>query len=168
MGTEKNYILDQSVAEKKLRRMALEIIEQNPDEKQIILAGIHESGSVVAKCIQEVLREISLLNTHLISISLDKRNPKEVTLSETLDFNSKVIIVVDDVANSGRTLLYALKPFLQYHPKKIQTLVLVERSHNSFPVCSDYVGISIATTLQEHIYVEVGNGKVLGAYLASS
>ncbi len=90
---------------------------------------------------------------------------KVVSLSKKMDFDDKVIIVIDDVANSGRTLLYALKPFLEFHPKKIQTLVLVERSHNSFPVRPDYVGLSISTTLQEHIIVEVDKEKVLGAYL---
>jgi pyrimidine operon attenuation protein/uracil phosphoribosyltransferase len=76
-----------------------------------------------------------------------------------------VIIIIDDVANSGRTVLYALKPFLDFYPKKIQTLVLVERRHNSFPVRPDYIGLSVATTLQEHIFVEVDSEKVLGAYL---
>jgi pyrimidine operon attenuation protein / uracil phosphoribosyltransferase len=161
----KKYILDQSVAEKKLRRMALEIIENNLDEKEIILAGIRESGSVVAKCIQKILSEISSLNAEMIGIALDKKLPKEVTLSKKMDFTDKVIIVVDDVANSGKTLLYAMKPFLEYQPKKIQALVLVGRSHNSFPVHPDYVGLSIATTLQEHIYVEVSEDKVLGAYM---
>jgi pyrimidine operon attenuation protein/uracil phosphoribosyltransferase len=161
----RNYILDQSVAERKMRRMALEILENNEGETPIILAGIHESGSVVARCIQEMLAEFSNVKTELISISLDKREPGEVKLSREMDFNGKVIIVVDDVANSGRTLLYALKPFLTSHPKKIQTLVLVERSHNSFPVHPDYIGLSVATTLQDHIFVEVEEGKVLGAYL---
>jgi pyrimidine operon attenuation protein/uracil phosphoribosyltransferase len=163
---EKKYILDQSVAEKKLRRMALEIIEHNPDEKYIILAGIRESGSVVAKCIQQILSEISSLQTEVISISLDKKEPGEVVLSKKMNFNNEIIIVVDDVANSGRTLLYAMKPFLDFQPKKIQALVLVGRSHNSFPVHPDYVGLSVATTLQEHIYVEVSADKVLGAYMA--
>jgi len=161
----KNYILDQSLAEKKLRRMALEIIENNPGEKQLILAGIRESGSVVAKCMQKLLAEFAGIQSEVISISLDKKEPKEVTLSKKADFNDKVIIVVDDVANSGKTLLYAMKPFLDFQPKKIQTLVLVGRSHNSFPVHPDYVGLSIATTLQEHIYVEVSDDKVLGAYM---
>ncbi|MEJ7769041.1 MAG: phosphoribosyltransferase family protein, partial [Chitinophagaceae bacterium] len=79
--------------------------------------------------------------------------------------DDSVIILIDDVTNSGKTLLYALKPFLAHHPKKIQTLTLVERSHKLFPVSSDYVGISLATTLQEHIFVEVENGQVSGAYL---
>jgi pyrimidine operon attenuation protein/uracil phosphoribosyltransferase len=165
MTAVKNYILDQSTAEKKLHRMALEIVENNMEEKSIILAGIRESGSVVAKCIQQILSEISPLQTEIISLSLDKKEPKEVTVSRAMDFTGKVIIVVDDVANSGRTLLYAMKPFLDFLPKKIQALVLVARSHNSFPVHPDYVGLSIATTLQEHIYVEVSKDKVTGAYM---
>src|SRR5438552_1960965 len=165
MADNKNYILSKQVVEKKLRRMALEILENNPDEKELILAGIRESGTVVAKNIQQHLAEISSITTELITISLDKRLPKEVTLSKTPDFNDKVIIVIDDVANSGKTLLYALKPFLEYQPKKIQTLVLVERSHNNFPVHPDYIGLSIATTLQEHIFVEVDGEKISGAYL---
>ena len=166
MTAEKNYILSQSVAGKKLRRMALEIIENNLEEQHIILAGIKESGTVVANCIQQILSEISSLQTEVIAISMDKKDPQEITLSKKIDFNGKVIIIVDDVANSGRTLLFALKPFLDFQPKKIQALVLVGRSHNSFPVYPDYVGLSVASTLQEHIYVEVSNDKVLGAYLA--
>jgi pyrimidine operon attenuation protein/uracil phosphoribosyltransferase len=69
------------------------------------------------------------------------------------------------VANSGKTLTYALKPFLDFHPKKIETLVLVERSHKTFPVQPDYVGLSVATTIEEHIYVEVEGEEITGAYL---
>jgi pyrimidine operon attenuation protein/uracil phosphoribosyltransferase len=163
---EKKYILNGMVAEQKMRRMALEIIESNYDEPELILAGIRENGSVVARNIQRMIREISAVKTELITISLDKKMPREIGLSKSIDFTNKVIIIIDDVANSGKTLLYALKPFLQYYPKKIQSLVLVERSHNSFPVHSDYAGLSIATTLQEHIYVEVEGDNVMGAYLA--
>jgi pyrimidine operon attenuation protein / uracil phosphoribosyltransferase len=161
----KNYILDQAVAEKKLRRMALQIIENNPNEELLILAGIRESGSVVARYIQKAIAQISNIKTELITITLDKKKPEGVELSKSIDFNNQVVIVIDDVADSGRTLLYALKPFLNFHPRKIQTLVLVQRSHNSFPVTPDYVGVSIATTLQEQIYVEVDEERVTGAYL---
>jgi len=148
-----------------LKRMAYEILENNINEDYIILAGIRESGSVVARNIQQLLSGISSVKTDLIMITLDKHLPKDVKLSRQLDFNNKVIIVIDDVANSGKTLLYALKPFLDYQPQKIQTLILVERSHKTFPIHPDYVGLSIATTLQEHIYVEVNSEEVLGAYL---
>ena len=163
----KNYILTQPVAEKKLRRMAYEILENNADEKQLILAGIKDSGSVIARNIQRHLTEIAgdRLGIRLIEISLDKKRPGPVTLSETLAFDDAVIIIIDDVAMSGRTLLYAMKPFLEFYPRKIESLVLVERSHKAFPVQPDYKGLSLSTTLQEHIYVEVGGEDVKGAYL---
>jgi pyrimidine operon attenuation protein/uracil phosphoribosyltransferase len=162
---DRKYILDQEVVTKKLQRMAYEILENNLDEDNIILAGIPENGAVIAKSIQKIISQISSLKTNLISISLDKRLPKDVRLNTNLDFNNQVVIIVDDVVNSGKTLLYAVKPFLEFQPKKIQTLVLVERSHNNFPVQPDYVGLSISTTLQEHIIVEVNGETITGAYL---
>lgn len=161
----KNYILDAETANRKLERIAFQILEENESEKEIILAGIRLSGSVVARNIQQILSRICSIPTRLITVTLDKRNPTDIELSETFDFNDKVIILIDDVANSGKTLLYAMKPFLQFHPKKIQTLVLVERTHKSFPVHNDYVGLSVATTVQEHIFVEVEGENVGGAYL---
>jgi pyrimidine operon attenuation protein/uracil phosphoribosyltransferase len=163
----KKYILTEQVAEKKLRRMAYEILENNSGERQLIFAGIRENGSVIAEYLRGLLKEITgdQIAITLISISLDKRNPGEVTLSETPSFDDQVIIVVDDVASSGKTLLYAMKPFLEFHPRKIESLVLVGRTHKAFPVQPDYTGLSLSTTLQEHIYVEVGDGRVKGAWL---
>ena len=145
--------------------MAFEVLENNSGEDELVLAGIRESGTVIAKNMQRLLGEISEIKTVLITLTLDKKYPEEVKLSQELPFDDKVIIVMDDVANSGKTLLYALKPFLQFHPKKIQTLVLVERTHKAFPVKPDYVGLSVATTLQEHIYVESKGAIVSGAWL---
>ena len=162
---EKNYILSPEVAAKKLKRMAFEILENNFGETSFILAGIRESGTVIAETIQQLLTEIAGLDTELITVSLDKKNPTTVEISRPLDFKNKVVILIDDVSNSGRTLMYAIRPFLDTSPKKIQTLVLVERSHNAFPVKPDYVGLSVATTIQEHIYVEVEKGLVKGAWL---
>jgi len=165
LAKEKNYILDQVRAAKKLRRMAYEIIENNAGEQELVLAGIRESGTVMAKNIQKLLAEISNVRTDLFIVTLDKHFPTTVTLSKEGNFDEKIIIVIDDVAMSGKTLLYAMQPFLAFHPKKIQTLVLVERSHKAFPVKPDYVGLSIATTLQEHIYVETEGEVIKGAYL---
>ncbi len=121
---KKDYILDAASASRKLERMAYEIVENNIDEKELILAGIRESGSVVARCIEQLLAKIGSLKTTVITLSLDKKHPKEVKISQDIDFSGKVIIVIDDVANSGKTMLYAMKPFLDFHPKKIQTLAL--------------------------------------------
>jgi pyrimidine operon attenuation protein/uracil phosphoribosyltransferase len=162
---EKKYILDEGAVEMKIRRMAFEIMENNQADQHIILAGIQDSGSVLARQLAEVLQKISGKKLELIDLQFDKKHPSAITLSQDMDFNDRVIIIIDDVTNSGKTLLYALKPFLTYYPRKIQTLVLVERSHKSYPIHPDYVGISLATTLQEHIVVETANGKVTGAYL---
>jgi pyrimidine operon attenuation protein/uracil phosphoribosyltransferase len=166
MSEKRNYILNASAALKKLQRMAYEIAEQNLEENNdLILAGIKDNGVVLAHIIAGYLKEIYKGKVRIIDISLDKRNPGEIKLSETGNYNDAVIILVDDVTNSGKTLMYALKPFLNFHPKKIQTLTLIERSHKLFPLKSDYVGISLATTLQEHIFVEVEGTQVTGAYL---
>ena len=162
---DKNYILTAAAAGKKMQRMAFEILENNFGETEFLLAGVRESGTVIAATIQLLLHEISTVKTELVTVSLDKRNPGAVVLSKKTPIDGRIVILIDDVANSGKTLLYALKPFLDASPKKIQTLVLVERWHNAFPVRSDYVGLSIATTLQEHIYVEVAGSGIAGAYL---
>lgn len=162
----KNYILDADTAARKMQRMAYEMVENNLDEKLLILAGIRESGSVIARNIQQLLKQISDIPTELITITLDKKQPDEVVITPAPDFNDKVVIIIDDVANSGKTMLYAMKPLLAFHPKKIQTLALVERTHKTFPVNTDYVGLSVATTLQEHIFVETEGEKVTGAYLS--
>ena len=158
-------ILDRETVSMKLRRMAYEIIENNLDEKKVILAGIEHNGSVIARNVKIILNEVSDLEVKLVNLSIDKKFPKEVKLSEQLDYTGSVLILVDDVANSGQTLLYSLRPFLDYRPRKIQTMALVERTHKAFPMHLDYTGLSVATTLQEHIYVEVEGENVVGAYL---
>lgn len=165
MSRHKNYILDAVVIEKKLNRLALEVIENNIDENELIFVGIADNGIVLARHIKKIIEKKTDLKIKLITLSLNKKKPERIELNEQTDFSNRVVILIDDVANSGKTLLYALKPFLEYHPKKIQTLVLVERSHTLFPISADYKGIQLATTLQEHIYVEVDGSKITGAYL---
>jgi len=158
-----NFILSKEIAYRKLQRMAYEIVERNVDEKQIILAGIKESGLILANILHGFLKEIFNGEIMVIAITLDKKNPKNISLSKEIDFENKIIIITDDVANTGKTLLYALKPFLNFYPKKIQTLVLVERSHKEFPVSPDYVGLSVSTALAEKIIVETEAGEIVGA-----
>ncbi|MGJ7033811.1 phosphoribosyltransferase family protein [Niabella hirudinis] len=162
----KKYLLDAETVEKKLQRLALELVENNLDAAPLILVGIEENGVVLAKNIRQRIQKNSRIPTELLTLQLNKKKPEAVTLSREMDFTGKVIVLIDDVTNSGKTLLYALKPFLEYHPARIQTLVLVERTHTLFPITPDYKGISLATTLQDHIYVEVEGDKVTGAYLA--
>ncbi len=161
---EKKYILDKPTADQKLQRLALEVAEQLDKNEELIIIGIKNSGLVIAEKIGVMVKEY-MTSVKVIAASLDKRKPADITFSEEIDFNGKSVLITDDVSNSGKTILYVLKPLLNFYPKRIQTLVLVERMHKLFPVKPDYVGSSIATTQQDHIYVEVENGEVTGAYV---
>ncbi|WP_109699535.1 phosphoribosyltransferase family protein [Chitinophaga deserti] len=161
----RNVILTREVIEKKIERIAYEIYEHNYDEPSIILAGIWDRGSLITRKIAEHLRRIAPFKIEVMEIKLDKQAPGEITLSEQIDFNGKVIVVIDDVANSGRTMLYAIKPILEYLPKKILTAVLVDRRHKSFPLSVDFVGYSLATTPQNMVMVDVEGEEIASAYL---
>lgn len=156
---EKKYILNAEVADKKLRRMALQVVEQNYNASQLVLIGIKQNGIVIAEKIRLHLQDVFKGDVKVLELSMDKKKPVSIALSESLNFTDKTILLIDDVANSGRTMLYALKPLLEQFPQKIQTLALVERTHKTFPVAVDYVGLSVSTTLDEHIYVEVNGEK---------
>lgn len=162
---QKKQIMTADVANKKLRRMALQVVEQNYNADQLILIGIKANGTVIAEKIRQFLKEVFTGEVIVLELTMDKKKPAVISLDTSIDFTGKTIVLIDDVANSGRTMLYALKPLLEHLPKKIQTLALVERTHKTFPVAVDYVGFSVSTTLDEHIAVEVENGEVTGAWM---
>jgi pyrimidine operon attenuation protein / uracil phosphoribosyltransferase len=161
----KNYILSQATAAKKIERMALEIAERNSTETELYLLGIVGNGLVLANLIAKSLQAHFSGAIHIITVTLNKKLPSQVTLSNSIDFTSRAVILIDDVANSGKTMLYAIKPLLQYQLGKLQTLALVQRTHKQFPVAIDFVGFSLSTNLNEHIVVEEKNGQILGAIL---
>ena len=164
--SEKKMILTSESANQKLHRMALELAENlSGSAADVILIGVRTNGLVIAQKIAELLKPYISNKIAIISVSLNKQLPKEVVLSENTNLNDLNLVLIDDVANSGKTLLYALKPLLAFYPRTIQTLVLVERMYKLYPVKPDYVGISVATTPENHIEVEVSDGQIMGAYV---
>lgn len=162
----KIQILTEAQIDQKLKRMAYEIWEKNSEEKEIFLIGIEETGAAVATKIAEILKEISPLKIKYSSLIIDKKSPLQQDIKLTGDsLNNKTVVLIDDVANSGKTLLYALKPLMEYEPAKIQVAVLVDRKHKNFPVTPDIIGHSVSTTIQEHIIVNYEGGKLTGAHL---
>lgn len=164
----KTLILDSRQVDQKLVRIAWQIYEDNASEKDIVLAGILSSGFAVAEKLAAELRKISALNIELISVKINKHShhDEEVTISaDPSTFKNKVVIVVDDVLNSGKTMMYALRPFLLADLKKLRTVVLVDRNHKRYPISADFAGLSLATTLQEHVTVEM-NGSANSVYLS--
>lgn len=161
-------ILTRDAALRKLQRMAYEIVERNFGDSEIILAGIRENGLIIARILADFLQPLTSATIKIIEIAIDKKNPMQVSIvteKKPVSLDDKVVILVDDVSNSGKTLMYALRPFLEYYPAKVQMLVLVERSHKRFPITPDFTGLSIATALSERIVVETEGSSIAGARL---
>ena len=164
---ERTIILEPHKIQQKLERMAYEICEQNYNEPELILAGINVKGLFLAKRLASLLQTITDIPITVLNLRLDPRDPAhspvEIDIDESI--NGKTVIIMDDVANTGRTLLFGMKPFLDYLPKKIQVAVLVDRQHKQYPISSDFVGLSLSTTLQEHIEVDVQGDQFKSIYL---
>ena len=162
-----HLILDKAQTQQKIKRIAIEIYERNLKEKEIVLAGIYDKGYAFAELLQKELNAVSDIQTILVKVSLHKTSPlqSEITLDADIKtLKMKTIIIVDDVLNTGRTLAYSLKPFLNIEIKKLQVAVVVDRQHKSFPISPDYVGYSLSTTLKEHIEVSFEKSR-FGVYL---
>jgi pyrimidine operon attenuation protein/uracil phosphoribosyltransferase len=148
-------VLDKNQIQQKINRIAYQILEDNFDEKEIILAGIWDRGYKLALRLQTKLQEIATFNVKMLRVDIERQATKLIAktdLSET-EWKNKVVILVDDVLNTGKTLAYGLGVFLNTPHKKIRTVVLVDRSHKIFPISTDFVGLELATILKEHVDV---------------
>jgi pyrimidine operon attenuation protein / uracil phosphoribosyltransferase len=167
MNPESSLILDEPQIRQKIRRMAFEIYENNFDSKSLVIAGIDGHGYTLAKMLAAQLGQISPLVVKLVKVSIDKSAPQlsEISLDCDLkEIRKKCILLVDDVLNTGRTFAYSMKPFLSTEVKKIELAVLVNRSHTNFPVYPQYTGYQLATTLKDHVEVQL-DGNETGVYL---
>ncbi|MES2458282.1 MAG: phosphoribosyltransferase family protein [Bacteroidota bacterium] len=155
MADSQLLILDKKQIQQKINRIAYQILEDNLDEKEIVLAGIWDRGYKLALRLKKVLSKISDLKIIMLKIDLDRLSSKLIanTDLDESQWRDKVIILVDDVLNSGKTLAYGLGVFLNTPHKKIRTVVLVDRSHKIFPIATDFVGMQLATILKEHVDV---------------
>jgi pyrimidine operon attenuation protein / uracil phosphoribosyltransferase len=155
MAESQLLILNKEQIQQKINRIAYQILEDNLDEQEIVLAGIWDRGYKLALRLKSVLSKISDLKITMLRIDLDRLNSKLVanTDLDESQWKNKVIILVDDVLNSGKTLAYGLGVFLNTPHKKIRTVVLVDRSHKIFPIATDFVGLQLATILKEHVDV---------------
>lgn len=156
-----NIILDNEQIKHKIKRIAYQIYENNVEEQSIVLAGIANKGFLFAKRLKVVLEEISDLEVILCEVRIDKKNPlNKISTSVSSDtYQNKSVVLVDDVLNSGTTLIYGVKHFLDVPLKRFKTVVLVDRSHKKYPVKADFKGISLSTSLNETVNVHFKEGK---------
>ncbi|MCC6186249.1 MAG: phosphoribosyltransferase [Chitinophagaceae bacterium] len=165
MPNTPKLILPPEIIDLKIQRMAYQIWEQNAAVSELVLIGIADNGCVLAEILATQLRSISPLKISIIRLEVDKANPLNSAPSISEDLNGQSVILVDDVSNSGKVALYALRAITAYMPSKISIAVLVDRKHKNYPVHPNIVGHSLSTTLQENITVVSDGTKLLGVYL---
>ncbi len=161
MKKSKQIILTHEAIVHKIKRIAYQIYENNVNESYIILAGIQGNGVLLAEELKGVIEEISDIKVHLCQVYIDKKNPRNLiktSLSEEL-YTHKSLVLVDDVLNSGSTLIYGIKHFLNVPLNQFKTVVLVNRNHKKFPVKADFKGISLSTSINEHVEVVLNKGQ---------
>lgn len=161
-------ILNHRQIQQKIQRLAIEILENNYEEDELILAGINNRGYRFAQLLQAELEQLNKVPIRMTRIRLNPAAPLEDDIQIEMpvsELSHKAIIIIDDVANTGRTIFYACKPLLEILPKKIEVAVLVDRTHKSFPIKVDYVGLSLATTLKDNIDVQIETQEEQAVFL---
>jgi len=150
-----NTILNHQEIEHKIRRIAYQIYETFADEQEVVIAGITNNGFILAQKIGQILNEITESNIILCEVKIDKTHPyNPITTSISPEtYQNKCIVLVDDVLNSGTTLIYGVKHFLEIPVKKFKTVVLIDRNHKKYPVKADFKGLSLSTSSKEHVQV---------------
>lgn len=155
----KTLILDNQQIQQKINRLAYQVYEENYTESSLTIAGIAPNGYALAALIAEKLRAISPIQVELVKLTVNKENPLQSEIQSSAGkaagAESGVVILVDDVLNTGKTMMYGVKYFLEFPLKKMQTLVLIDRDHKLFPIKADFIGLSLSTNLQEHVNVQI-------------
>ncbi len=165
---QSTLILNNEQINQKIRRIAFQIYENNFEETALLLAGISGEGYVLAQALARELQTIAPFTVDLISLQLDKSQKAQPTVHHDCpvsDFIDKVVVVVDDVLYTGRTLAFSLQPFLSVPIRKLQVAVLIDRNHPRYPVAADYKGYELSTTLTEHVEVVLSDQERVGVYL---
>ena len=165
--SEKNIILKNIDIEKKIQRISLQILEDNIDEEGIVVFGISDNGLLIAKKLINHLSKISSIKSNLIKVIIDKDNPIDsIKYDSKFDINSSSVLIIDDVSQSGKTLQSVISNLLIYKPSKIKTAVIVNRDQTLYPVKVDYIGISLSTSVNNHVSFISDKNNGLSVYLS--
>jgi pyrimidine operon attenuation protein / uracil phosphoribosyltransferase len=161
MTVKNNVILTHQEVTHKITRIAYQIYENNVNETEVILAGIDSNGYILAKKLKSILSKISTIKPKLCKVTINKKKPRNSikTSLSAEEYSNTSVILIDDVLNSGTTLAYSVKHFLDVPLKQFKTAVLVNRNHKKYPVKADFKGISLSTSLHEHVQVNLDGGK---------
>jgi len=162
---EKAIVLTQDELKRTLQRLGHQLIETNPNLAEVVLIGIQTRGVYLAKRIQAILQELGQVEIPLgvLDITLYRDdltavgiNPVVKATQIDFDLNDKIVVLIDDVLFTGRTIRAALNAMMDFgRPTKVELLVLVDRGHRELPIRADYVGKNIPTAPEETVYVSL-------------
>jgi len=168
MSDNRTLILDHRRIVLTLERIALEICARHHKGCDLVLGGIGDRGYLVATLLHSHLQRLHTGSVNLFRIDFDRIDfrPDAITYAPQPDFNGRHVIVADDVLNSGKTLMHVIQPIVAANPISLETVFLAERSYRSFPVRADYTGISLATTIQEHVSFDAADSAKMALWLS--
>ena len=164
MSSNTPEILGTEAIAHKVQRLAWELYDRHSKAENLYVVGIQGNGYWLAEQLVTKLNAISDIKIELMELALDKSDPKPADMQIDLPSGAHVALV-DDVLNSGRTLLWAVIKLMEFHPQQLSTTVLVDRSHKRYPVKADIKGLSLSTTLQETVKLNVENGAAVNVCL---
>lgn len=167
--TNRTFILNHKQVMQKTLRIAYQIAENNTDSAEILIGGVSERGGIVAELIVRHLKQVGQLNVIDFKVQINRNDLSESQIKFSIpesEFKGRNVVLVDDVLNTGNTLIHILLPLVKFGITKAEVAVLADRNHKMYPVLADFVGISLATTRQEHIYFDATNPEDMKVYLA--
>ncbi len=158
MQTDINIILTHEQIQHKIKRIAYQIYETNVNEQEIVIAGIATNGYILAQRLKTIVEDISDIKVLLCEVTMNKKSPQDTvkTSIEALEYRNKSLVLADDVLSSGTALIYGVNHFLNVPLTRFKTAVLVNRNHKKYPIKADFKGISLSTSLHEHVEVTFG------------
>ena len=161
----KNIILDYQDVENKIKRISLEILEDNIDQKKLILFGVSKNGKIIAKKIIALIKKYSKIDLELIGVEIVLNSKNVLKFDKNFKVNNRSVIIVSDVTQSAKTLQLIISSLMSQDPFKIKTAVMVNRDHSLFPVKINFSGLNLSTSVNEHVDVSVNKDEEFTVYL---
>ena len=164
-NNSENIILDYQDVENKIKRISLEILEDNIDQKKLILFGVSKNGKIIAKKIIASIKKHSEIDLELIGVEIDINSNNVLKFDKVFKVNNRSLIIVSDVSQSAKTLQLIISSLMSHDPFKIKTAVMVNRDHSLYPVKINFSGLNLSTSVNEHVDVYVNSDDEFTVYL---
>ena len=161
--TIQNLILNNSDVENKIQRIGLQVLEDNIDSSKIVLFGISNNGKLIAEKIINHISKISKIDTDLVNINF---NQQSIIYDKKFNINNESVLIVSDVSHSGKTIQLVVSNLMDHNPLKIKTSVIINRDHSLFPIKIDFSGLSLSTSVNEHVDVLIDDNARFSVYLS--